>query len=104
RRRPLSARGSPLLGSGGKYASGGEGAAAIRQHSVRLSAKKPDAAENVLPGIVVRQGFLGASRDYLVEVGDGTQLRVVAPAWENVPQGASVWLHLPPERCRVLSG
>jgi len=32
----------------------------------------------------------------------GTQLRVVAPTSENVPQGASIWLHLPPERCRVL--
>jgi len=29
---------------------------------------------------------------------------VVAPAGENIPQGASVWLHLPPERCRVLNG
>ena len=100
----LSSAGSTLRCSGGKFAAGGEGAAAIRQHSVRLSAKKPDAAENVLPGIVVRQVFLGSSRDYLVEVGDGTQLRVVAPAGENIPQGASVWLHLPPERCRVLSG
>jgi hypothetical protein len=35
---------------------------------------------------------------------DGTQLRVVASAAENIPPGASVWLHLPPERCRVLSG
>ena len=25
-------------------------------------------------------------------------------AAENIPQGAAVWLHLPPERCRVLSG
>ena len=30
--------------------------------------------------------------------------RVVASAAENIPQGAAVWLHLPPERCRVLSG
>jgi iron(III) transport system ATP-binding protein len=100
----LSAAGSTLCCSGGKFAAGREGAAAIRQHAVRLSAKKPDATENVLPGTVVRQVFLGASRDYLVEVGDGTQLRVVAPAGENIAQGASVWLHLPPERCRVLSG
>ena len=35
---------------------------------------------------------------------DGTQLRVVASAAENIPQGAAVWLYLPPERCRVLSG
>jgi iron(III) transport system ATP-binding protein len=52
----------------------------------------------------VRQVFLGASRDYLVEMPDGTQLRVQAPAAENIPPGASVWLHLPPERCRALSG
>jgi len=52
----------------------------------------------------VRQVFLGASRDYLVEMPDGTQLRVQVPAAENIPPGASVWLHLPPERCRALSG
>jgi iron(III) transport system ATP-binding protein len=90
--------------SGGKFAAGGEGAAAIRQHAVRLCAEKPDATENVVPGTVVRQVFLGASRDYLVEVPDGTQLRVVASAAENIPQGASVWLHLPPDRCRMLNG
>jgi iron(III) transport system ATP-binding protein len=100
----LCSSGATLRCSGGKFAADGEGAAAIRQHSVGLSANKPDAIENVLPGTVVRQVFLGASRDYLVELGDGTQLRVVAPAGENIPQGASVWLHLPPERCRVLSG
>ncbi len=60
--------------------------------------------ENVVSGTVVRQVFLGASRDYLVEMPDGTQLRVQAPAAENIPQGASVWLYLPPERCRALSG
>ena len=52
----------------------------------------------------MRQVFLGSSRDYMVETADGTQLRVVAPAVENIPPGSSVWLHLPPERCRVLSG
>ena len=40
----------------------------------------------------------------MVEVADGTQLRVVASAAESVPPGASVWLHLPPERCRALAG
>jgi iron(III) transport system ATP-binding protein len=100
----LSCAGSPLRCSGGKFAADGEGAAAIRQHVVRLSAGKPEATENVVPGTVMRQVFLGASRDYLVEMPDGTQLRVVASAAENIPPGASVWLHLPPERCRVLSG
>jgi iron(III) transport system ATP-binding protein len=100
----LACAGSTLRCSGGKFVPGSEGAIAIRQHVVRLSAAKLDAMENAVPGTVVRQVFLGASRDYLVEVPDGTQLRVVVPAAENIPQGASVWLHLPPDRCRVLSG
>ena len=32
--------------------------------------------ENVVPATVVRQVFLGGSRDYMVEAKDGTQLRV----------------------------
>jgi iron(III) transport system ATP-binding protein len=96
--------GCTLRCSGGKFAVGGEGAVAVRQHVVRLWSKQPESMENVLPGTVVRQVFLGASRDYLVEVPDGSQLRVVASAGENIPQGASVWLYLPPDRCRVLGG
>jgi iron(III) transport system ATP-binding protein len=88
----------------GKLAPGAEGAIAIRQHVVRLWAKKPDNMENMLAGTVVRQVFLGASRDYLVEAPDGTQLRVVASAAERIPAGSPVWLYLPPDRCRVLSG
>jgi iron(III) transport system ATP-binding protein len=58
----------------------------------------------MLPATVVRQVFLGSSRDYMVEAADGTQIRVVASPAENVAPGSAVWLHLPPERCRVLSG
>ena len=61
-------------------------------------------AENVVPATVVRQVFLGGSRDYMVEVAGGTQLRVVTSAGENLSQGSAVWLHLPPERCRALVG
>jgi iron(III) transport system ATP-binding protein len=57
-----------------------------------------------MPATVVRQVYLGSSREYMVALADNTQLRVVTTAGENIPQGASVWLHLPPEGCRVLSG
>ena len=100
----LSFSGYTLRATGGKLAPGGEGAIAVRQHVVQLWARKPDSMENVVPGTVTRQVFLGASRDYMVETTDGTQVRVVAGAGENIPPGSSVWLHLPPERCRVLSG
>ena len=100
----LACAGIALRCSGGTFAAGGEGAVAVRQHAIRLYASKPDGTDNVVAGTVARQVFLGASRDYLVEAADGTQLRVVAPAAENIARGAPVWLHLPPERCRVLSG
>jgi iron(III) transport system ATP-binding protein len=100
----LSFSDSTLRCSGGKFVPGTEGAIAVRQHVVQLWAKKPDAMDNVVTGTVTRQVFLGSSRDYVVETADGTQVRVVASAAENIPQGASVWIHLPPERCRVLSG
>ena len=95
--------GSPIRCTGGKFMNG-EGAAAVRQHVVQLMGAKPESMDNVMPGTVTRQVFLGSSRDYMVEAQDGTQLRVVASAGENIRQGASVWLHLPPESCRVLSG
>jgi iron(III) transport system ATP-binding protein len=100
----LSFAGATLRCTGGKFVAGSDGAVAVRQHVVGLWAKKPDTTENVVPGTVVRQVFLGSGRDYLVEMPDRTQLRVVASAAENIPQGAAVWLHLPPESCRVLSG
>ena len=96
--------GMPLRCTGAKLAAGGETAVSIRQHDIRLMAKAPDGAENVVPATVVRQVFLGNSRDYMVQLGDATQLRIVTSPAENIPQGASVWLHLPPEHCRALLG
>ncbi len=96
--------GTPLRCTGAKLPSGGETAVSIRQHDIRLMAKAPDGAENVVPATVVRQVFLGNSRDYMVQLGDATQLRIVTSPAENIPQGASVWLYLPPEHCRALLG
>jgi iron(III) transport system ATP-binding protein len=100
----LQCGGGTLRGTGGKFVPGGKGAIAIRQHAVRLCARKPEETENVLYATVLRQVFLGASRDYLVEAPDGTQLRVAASAAETIAQGSPAWLHLPPEACRILAG
>ena len=96
--------GKPLRCSGARLPHSGETAVSIRQHDIRLMTNAPTTGENVLPATVVRQVFLGSSRDYMVEVADGTQLRVVTSAEQSVDQGSSVWLHLPPERCRALTG
>jgi iron(III) transport system ATP-binding protein len=94
--------GVPLRVSNAAPRSSGDTAISIRQHSIRLMATEPAEKDNVVPATVVRQVFLGASRDYLVEVADGTQLRVVTPSGDAVPPGASVWLHLPQDSCRAL--
>ena len=75
----------------------------VRPHDIGISTAKPVQAENLVPATVLRQVFLGDRRDYMVEVKDGTQLRVVTAAGEAIPQGSAVWLHLPPERCRALA-
>jgi iron(III) transport system ATP-binding protein len=88
--------------NGAALTPGSETAVSIRQHDIRLSSDPPAASENVFAGTVVRQVFLGSSRDYLVEVAGGTQLRVVTSAANSMAQGAPVFIHLPPERCRAL--
>ena len=82
----------------------GETAVSIRQHDVRLDTVEPRQADNVMPATVVRQVFLGGNRDYMVEIADGTQLRVTTPADLSIEAGRPVFLHLPPERCRALGG
>ena len=96
--------GVALRCNGEKVVPGAATAVSIRPHDIVLSAKQPQQVENVVPATVVRQVFLGDSRDYMVEVKDGTQLRALTAAEENIPQGSQVWLHLPPDRCRALAG
>ena len=100
----ISVAGETLRCIGDGLAAGADASVSVRQHVIRLWASKPDTTENILPAKVLRQVFLGSSRDYMVEAADGTQIRVVASPAENVEPGSSVWLHLPPERCRVLAG
>ncbi len=101
----MSLGGTPLRCVGVALTPGEGAAVSIRQHEIRLSAAEPaSGAENVVPATVVRHVFLGNSRDYMVALADGTELRVVTAADQSVPQGSKVWLHLPPQRCRALIG
>ena len=65
---------------------------------------QPGNTENVVPGTVVRQVFLGASRDYH---GGGRRRHAVARGrlgGREHPAGLAVWLYLPPDRCRAANG
>jgi iron(III) transport system ATP-binding protein len=95
--------GVALRCTGEKVSAGAQTPVSIRPHDITISATQ-QLGENIVPATVVRQVFLGDSRDYMVEAKDGTQLRVVTAAGANIPQGSHVWLHLPADRCRALSG
>ena len=96
--------GIPLRCVGGKLKAGADSAVSIRPHDITISATQLPQAENTVPATVARQVFLGGSRDYMVELKDGTQLRVVTAAGDSIPEGSAVWLQLPPEKCRALMG
>ncbi len=96
--------GAALRCVGGKLNVGADTAVSIRPHDITISAVAPPRADNTLPATVTRQVFLGGSRDYMVELKDGAQLRVVTAAGDSIPEGSAVWLHLPPEKCQALMG
>ena len=101
----IEVAGVALRCTGDPLKAGSPTAISVRQHEITLSSAPPaPGAPNAVPATVVRHVFLGNSRDYMVELADGTQLRVVTSAEQSVPQGDKVWLHLPPQRCRVLVG
>jgi iron(III) transport system ATP-binding protein len=98
----VSFAGATLQVTGAKLAAGQNAAIAIRQHDVQISTQAPPSQENVVKATVTRQVFLGASRDTMVEVSDGTVLRIVTPTENAIAKSTDVWLTLPRERCRAL--
>jgi iron(III) transport system ATP-binding protein len=100
----VSFAGVPLRVTGEPLQPNGEAAVSIRQHQIELLAKEPAVLDNVVPATVIRQVFLGNARDYMVEAKDGTQLRIVTEADDSIAPGSTVWLRMPPERCRALAG
>jgi iron(III) transport system ATP-binding protein len=100
----IALAGAVLRCVGNRLKSGSDAAVSIRPHDIKISATQPPQTENIVPATVTRQVFLGGSRDYMVELKDGMQLRVVTAAGESIAQGSAVWLHLPAEKCRALTG
>jgi iron(III) transport system ATP-binding protein len=99
----IAVAGVPVSCTGAGLAAGRDAAISIRQHEIHMDcAEPPGDQQNVLPAVVARNVFLGHSRDYMVEIRDGSQLRVVTSPDENIATGSQVWLRLPAQRCRVL--
>ena len=95
--------GRPLRTTGRTLRPGEQVAVSVRQHNVRLTTAAPEGSmDNALHGIVVRQVFLGTSRDYTIRLDDGTELRITAPPEQDIAPDLAVWAHLPAEHCRAL--
>jgi iron(III) transport system ATP-binding protein len=75
----------------------------VRQHEIEIMTA-PQTTENVLVATIARQVFLGASRDYTAVLKDKSEVRITAPPHQNISLGQEVWLHLPADRCRALTG
>jgi iron(III) transport system ATP-binding protein len=99
----VSVTGATLATTGRALTTGETVSVSIRQHEIAIATAKP-AADNLLHAVVSRQVFLGAARDYTVVLDDKTELRVTAPPIQDIAPGQEVWLRLPAERCRALTG
>jgi iron(III) transport system ATP-binding protein len=99
----LTFAGSSIECHNAAFAPGSQAAAAVRQHDIRLLAsdREPPGA-NAVPGTVLRNIFLGATRDYIVEVGGGVQLRITTAPEADFAPGSRVNLVLPATRCHAL--
>ena len=99
----VSFAGASIECRGAALTHGAETSVSIRQHDIGVMAAEPPAG-NAVRGTIARNIFLGSTRDYVVETGDGTQLRVTATPEQDFATGTAVWLKLPPEKCRALVG
>ena len=112
--RHMDLAGTTVRTTGHPLTAGAPAAMSIRQHEIALvdagaggsggdGGGAGGGAMNIVPATVRRQVFLGATRDVLLALRDGTEVRVSAPPAQSPPPGAEVLLQLPPERCRALA-
>ena len=77
--------------------AGERGSVSIRFHEVVVGAAPSDGA---LPAKLLRRTFLGSTRDLVLALADGTQVRATAPPDLALPTSGDVFVALPPDRCR----
>jgi iron(III) transport system ATP-binding protein len=94
--------GRPIAVRHGSFAdAGSEMSICVKTHDLELLPAYSGADDNVLPGVVRRQAYLGSHRDYTVDVGQ--EVLVAAPARMDLPTGARVGVRFDPALCRGLA-
>jgi ABC-type sugar transport system ATPase subunit len=89
------------IGQGDFAGPGRDMSFCVKTHDVELLPESDAPANNMLPGVVRSQAYLGSHRDYVVDVGQ--ELLIAAPASLEVPTGSKVKVRFRPERCRGLA-
>jgi iron(III) transport system ATP-binding protein len=97
----LQFAGAAIECHGVPLAAGRAAAVSIRQHHIDI-ASEPPRSGNAVQATVVRNVFLGSTRDYVVEARGGTPLRITAAPGQTFAPGTSVWIRMPREHCRAL--
>jgi spermidine/putrescine transport system ATP-binding protein len=96
----------PLSARCGDVGARGDVRIVVRPERVTLSPHDAEAHQNVLPGMVERTVYVGATVQVMLRLVTGATMQVTiantgdAEAW---PQGTPVLAHLPPEALRVLA-
>ena len=91
------------IGSGDFTGTGTDMAICVKTHDLELLPTLPtsDSSNNVLPGVVRSQAYLGSHRDYIVDVGQ--EVQIGAPADMDLAPGSRVGVRFLPARCRGLA-
>jgi iron(III) transport system ATP-binding protein len=74
----------------------------IRPGDIEFIPPPGTAAPNEAIGVVRRHTYLGAQRDYLVELAGEMLIRVTTPLQTIVAAGETVGIRFPPQHCRAL--
>jgi iron(III) transport system ATP-binding protein len=91
------------IGSGDFAGPGNEMSICVKTHDLELlpSGIPAGSGNNVLPGVVRSQAYLGSHRDYIVDVGQ--EVLIGAPSDLDLAVGAPVAVRFKRERCRGLA-
>jgi iron(III) transport system ATP-binding protein len=90
------------IGDGDFAGAGREMSICVKTHDLELMPSgSPPSSNNVVPGVVRSQAYLGSHRDYIVDVGQ--EVLIAAPPALQVANGAKVGVRFVPQRCRGLA-
>jgi iron(III) transport system ATP-binding protein len=89
------------IGEGEFAGAGREMNICVKTHDLELlPSGSPSSPNNVIPGVIRSQAYLGSHRDYIVDVGQ--EVLIAAPPELQIPTGSNVGVRFRSQRCRGL--